>query len=333
MTRAMTRVMFGGALLSLASAVAVAQPTSTSQTSTKGAATSRTQTLSGTVIQVDGNTVAVKMSSGEVRMFNPPPDRRFVVDGKELRADQLAVGTRLKATVTETSTPVTDRTVQSLEGRVWYAAAPTVILTLPNGQNRQYTVASDSPVKFTDGEGKPITVFDLRKDMNVKAVKITEAQRYRTGEQRGRDRHGPGSGCKRGTGGTGRFGGRGSGGIRERGRSAGKDAAQDGDPAAPAGPHRHRVTVDRSVPHGPPPPRGPLVPTRTSPLRPSVDGRSGPDRVHAPRPALHRLPLRRVLNTSSCSNPSVRFVPLTIANGPEHEETSCVTSPAFIRCA
>ena len=178
MTRAMTRVMFGGALLSLASAVAVAQPTSTSQTSTKGAATSRTQTLSGTVIQVDGNTVAVKMSSGEVRMFNPPPDRRFVVDGKELRADQLAVGTRLKATVTETSTPVTDRTVQSLEGKVWYVAAPTVILTLPNGQNRQYVVASDSPVKFTDGEGKPITVFDLRKDMNVKAVKITEAQRY-----------------------------------------------------------------------------------------------------------------------------------------------------------
>ena len=178
MTRAMTRVMFGGALLSLASAVAVAQPTSTSQTSTKGAATSRTQTLSGTVIQVDGNTVAVKMSSGEVRMFNPPPDRRFVVDGKELRADQLQVGTRLKATVTETSTPVTDRTVQSLEGKVWYAAGPTVILTLPNGQNRQYTVAADSPVKFTDGEGKPITVFDLRKDMNVKAVKITEAQRY-----------------------------------------------------------------------------------------------------------------------------------------------------------
>ena len=178
MTRAMTRVMFGGALLSLASAVAVAQPTSTSQTSTKGATTSRTQTLSGTVIQVDGNTVAVKMASGEVRMFNPPPDRRFVVDGKELRADQLQPGTRLKATVTETSTPVTDRTVQSLEGKVWYAAGPTVILTLPNGQNRQYTVAADSPVKFTDGEGKPITVFDLRKDMNVKAVKITEAQRY-----------------------------------------------------------------------------------------------------------------------------------------------------------
>jgi hypothetical protein len=169
--------MFGGALLTLVSSVAVAQPTSTSQSATKGPSTSRTQTLSGTVVQVAGGTVAVKMSSGEIRSFTPPADRRFMVDGKELTVDQLQVGTRLKATVTETSTPVTDRTVQSLEGRVWYAAGPTVILTLPNGQNRQYTVPAGSPVKFTDGDGKEITVFDLRKDMNVKAVKITEAQR------------------------------------------------------------------------------------------------------------------------------------------------------------
>ena len=177
MTRAMTRLILGGAFLSLVSTVAVAQPTTTSQTSTKGAATTRSQTLNGTVIQVDGNTVAVKMSSGEVRMFNPPADRRFMVDGKELRADELQPGTRLRATVTETSTPVTDRTVQSLEGKVWYVGAPTVILTLPNGQNRQYTVPAGSPVKFTDAEGKSMTVFDLRKDMMVKAVKITEAQR------------------------------------------------------------------------------------------------------------------------------------------------------------
>src|ERR671912_1989417 len=165
MTNAMTRALFGGVCLSLLSAVAV------------GAPTSRTQTLSGTVVQVDGNTVAVRMSSGELRMFTPPPERRFMVDGKELRASDVAVGTRLKATVTETSTPVVDRTVQSVEGRVWHASGPTVILTLPNGQNRMYTVPADSPVKFTDGEGKSITVFDLRKDMMVKAVKITEAPR------------------------------------------------------------------------------------------------------------------------------------------------------------
>jgi hypothetical protein len=177
MTSAMIRVMVGGVCLSFVSAVAIGQPTTTSQSTSKGAPTSRTQTLSGTVVQVDGNTVAVRMSSGEIRMFTPPADRRFMIDGKELRADELAVGTRLKATVTETSTPVTDRTVQALEGKVWYAAGPTVILTLPSGQNRQYTIAADSPVKFTDADGKSITVFDLRKDMMVKAVRITESPR------------------------------------------------------------------------------------------------------------------------------------------------------------
>ena len=177
MTNAMFRVMVGGVFLSCVSAVAIGQPTTTSQSTSKGASTSRTQTLSGTVVQVDGNTVAVRMSSGEIRMFTPPADRRFMIDGKELRANELAVGTRLKATVTETATPVTDRTVQSLEGRVWYAAGPTVILTLPSGQNRMYTIAADSPVKFTDADGKSITVFDLRKDMMVKAVRITEAPR------------------------------------------------------------------------------------------------------------------------------------------------------------
>jgi LPXTG-motif cell wall-anchored protein len=177
MTNALTRLMVGGVFLSLASTMAVGQPTSTSQSTVPGAPTSRTQTLSGTVVQVDGNTVAVRMSSGEIRMFTPPPERRFVIDGKELSASELAVGTRLKATVTETSTPVTDRTVQALEGKVWYAAGPTVILTLPNGQNRQYTVPANSPVKFTDADGKSITVFDLRKDMMVKAVRITESPR------------------------------------------------------------------------------------------------------------------------------------------------------------
>jgi LPXTG-motif cell wall-anchored protein len=40
-----------------------------------------------------------------------------------------------------------------------------------------YTVKSDDPVKFYDGEGKEMTVFDLRKGMNIKATKITEAPR------------------------------------------------------------------------------------------------------------------------------------------------------------
>lgn len=174
MTRALIRGVLGAALVCLTAAVTMAQPTAASQAE-RGTPTEKILTMSGTVVQVEGNTLVVKMSSGDIRTFTPPANRRFIVDGKELTLSELQPGTKLKATVKETSTPITERTVQTLEGTVWYVAAPTVILTLPNGENRQYTVKSDDPVKFYDNNGKEMTVFDLRKGMNVKATKITEA--------------------------------------------------------------------------------------------------------------------------------------------------------------
>ena len=162
MRRAVIGVLVGALVLLTASAV-VAQ--------------TKTLTLTGTVVQVEGNTLAVKMAAGDVRVFTPPADRRFMIDGASLTLNQLRPGMTLTATVTETGTTVMDRTVETLSGKVWFTAAPTVILTLASGENRMYTVKSDDPVKFYDGEGKEMTVFDLRKGMNIKATKITEAPR------------------------------------------------------------------------------------------------------------------------------------------------------------
>lgn len=162
MRRAVIGVLVG-ALVLLTAAAVVAQ--------------TRTLTLTGTVVQVEGNTLVVKMASGDMRVFTPPADRRFIIDGTSLTLSQLRPGMRLSATATETATTVMDRTTETLAGKVWYIAAPTVILTLASGENRMYTVKSDDPVKFYDGEGKEMTVFDLRKGMNIKATKITEAPR------------------------------------------------------------------------------------------------------------------------------------------------------------
>ena len=54
MKRAMTRVSSALGMIVLTAAVALAQPTSKSQTSQTGTPTEKTQTLSGTVVQVDG---------------------------------------------------------------------------------------------------------------------------------------------------------------------------------------------------------------------------------------------------------------------------------------
>ena len=158
------RGMLVGALVLLTAAAVVAQAP-------------KTVTLTGTVVQVEGNTLAVKMASGDMRVFTPPADRRFMIDGQSLTLSQLRPGMSLTATVTETATTVMDRTVQKLSGRVWYAAGPTVILTLASGENRMYTVKSDDPVKFYNADGKEMTVFDLRKGMNINATKITETPR------------------------------------------------------------------------------------------------------------------------------------------------------------
>ena len=172
MANAIRRILKGSCFLALAGILAAqSMPTKTTD-KIKGASSSSIEQLRGTVEYVQDNTLVVKMASGERRTFNPPPSRRFIVDGNELPVSALKPGTRLTATVVTTKTAFTDRVTTVGTGKVWYVAPPsTVILTLPNGENRQYKVKSD--YKFSVG-GQPATVFDLRKGMTVAAEKIEE---------------------------------------------------------------------------------------------------------------------------------------------------------------
>jgi hypothetical protein len=80
----------------------------------------------------------------------------------------------LTADVTVTETPVIDRTITTLKGKVWVAAPTSVILTLENGENKQY----DIPNGFMfDVDGKKLEAMELRQGMNLTASKIVESQR------------------------------------------------------------------------------------------------------------------------------------------------------------
>jgi len=140
----------------------------------KGPSTVKTEQLSGEVHYVDGNKLVVKMADGDIRYFEPPASRRFVVDGKEVSLRQLKPGTKLQATVTTTVTPVTERTTTIGTGKVWFVSGNNVIITLPNGENRQYKV--DDNYRFNVG-GQKATVFDLRKGMTINAEKIVAVPR------------------------------------------------------------------------------------------------------------------------------------------------------------
>jgi hypothetical protein len=149
-------------------------PETTTQ-SVKGATAVVTEHLDGTVVHVEGNHLAVRMKTGDLREFNVPESRRFVIDGREVTVGDLKPGTVLHATVTTTSTSVTDRTTTVGTGKVWWVAGNTVILTLPNNENRTYKVTDD--YKFTVDGNKNATVSDLRRGMTVAAQRITEVPR------------------------------------------------------------------------------------------------------------------------------------------------------------
>ena len=149
-------------------------PETTTQ-SVKGATAAVTEHLDGTVVHVEGNHLAVRMKNGDMREFAIPESRRFVIDGREVTVQELKPGTVLHATVTTTTTSITDRTTTVGTGKVWWVAGDTVILTLPNNENRTYKVTDD--YKFTVDGNKNATVSDLRRGMTVAAQRITEVPR------------------------------------------------------------------------------------------------------------------------------------------------------------
>jgi LPXTG-motif cell wall-anchored protein len=66
-----------------------------------------TEFKSGTVVQVLGTTLIVRMADGEIRRLNNVArDQRFEVDGKELRVEQLREGMKLRAKIVSTHSVV-----------------------------------------------------------------------------------------------------------------------------------------------------------------------------------------------------------------------------------
>lgn len=159
------------ALISLTLVSTASAQTSTTSV-TRGPSSATTEVRRGEVLYVSGNEMVVKMDTGEVKHFTVSPSATFTVDGKKMGVRDLAPGMKLTQRIVTTITPQTITTVRSVTGKVWHVNAPaSVILTLPDGTNKQFKVPKGQ--KFTiDGQEK--TVFDLRKGMTVTATAVTQ---------------------------------------------------------------------------------------------------------------------------------------------------------------
>ena len=160
-------IMICVAVLALAAGLG-AQATTTTKEAGKTEVT--TEQITGEVVLVDQNILLARMQpSGQYRMFNIQPTQQFVIEGKSKRLSDLTPGTFLTATAITTTQPITVRTTTVTNGTVWYVQGNYVILTLENGQTREYSVPDT--FAFT-AEGKPATVKDLKKGMKISATKM-----------------------------------------------------------------------------------------------------------------------------------------------------------------
>ena len=137
-----------------------------------GQAQVETLKMTGEVVRVSGNWLLMKMEPlGNYSLFNVKPGREFIIDGQKRMISDLKPGTTLTGMITKTTTPVTVRTTSTLEGTVWWAQNDYVILTLANGENKEFKVPPSYQFMV---EGKPATVHELKQGMKVSATKIVE---------------------------------------------------------------------------------------------------------------------------------------------------------------
>ncbi|MCG6928296.1 MAG: hypothetical protein LJF30_23675 [Acidobacteria bacterium] len=161
------------AALSLAVGAA-AQATHTTETVPGTAKVTKLQ-LKGEVVYVEGDYLIAEMiPSGDYVLFHMKPGKTGMIDGVEMPLSEAEPGTVLTADVVITEAPVVDRTTTTLKGTVFYASPNSVILTLENGENRQYEVPEG--LKF-DVDGKMLDAMELRQGMKLTATKIVESPR------------------------------------------------------------------------------------------------------------------------------------------------------------
>ena len=181
-TRSRSRLLLATAVCASFTAMMVNAQDRTSTTTQAGAPTTATEVERGTVTYVSGNDLIVKMDSGVVRYFNVPETARITVDGKELNVHQLKAGMKLQRTITTTETPKTVTTVRTIQGKVVQVIAPlTVILSFPQGPNKEYKVPADQKFIVND---KEMTVFDLRPGMTIGATAVTTSEQVSVAETR-----------------------------------------------------------------------------------------------------------------------------------------------------
>jgi hypothetical protein len=102
-----------------------------------------TEITDGTVIIVYGNNLVVEMSDGEIRDIDVPEGFEFDVEGKKVPLSELTRGSKLKATITTTTTPHVVKVTEIKGGVIVSVVGRNVTVRTDEGTKMYRDVPSD----------------------------------------------------------------------------------------------------------------------------------------------------------------------------------------------
>ena len=162
MTHAMTRVILAAAVVCLTASVSLAQPSTSTSTTTKAFE----------VLAVSGNTLDVKLPEG-TRELTVPEDFRFTVNGQQLSVHELKPGMKGTATIT-TKTTVTPVTVTEVKnGTVMQRSGSSIIVRTDEGIKMFSQGDVDKRGVKMVKDGQPAELTDFREGDRLSATIIT----------------------------------------------------------------------------------------------------------------------------------------------------------------
>lgn len=126
----------------------------------------------GTVVQVYGNHLVVKMADGEYRDIDVPEGFMFDVNGKNVPVSGLVPGTELTATIATTTTPVPVQVTEVKKGYVVKRSGQTIVIKTPDGKYHQFNKVPENVKLMADGE--EVLYTNLQAGQEITAYIVSE---------------------------------------------------------------------------------------------------------------------------------------------------------------
>jgi LPXTG-motif cell wall-anchored protein len=137
----------------------------------------------GTVVQVYGNHLVVKMADGQYKDIDVPEGFMFDVGGKQVPVSALTPGTELTATIATTTSPVSVQVTEVKKGYVVKVSGQTVVLRGPDGKYKQFSKVPENVKLMADG--KEVSYKNLQAGQYITAYIVSEGVEEVTEQQVG----------------------------------------------------------------------------------------------------------------------------------------------------